>query len=37
MPTRQRLHPGSRYSEAAIHAGTVDLAGQVPEHTAAVA
>lgn len=35
MSTLQRLHPGPRYSEAAIHAGTVYLAGQVPDNTAA--
>ena len=31
MATIQRLHPAARYSEAAIHAGTVYLAGQVPD------
>lgn len=28
-----RLHPGPRYSEASIHAGTIYLAGQVPTDT----
>lgn len=28
-----RLHPGPRYSEACIHAGTIYLAGQVPNDT----
>jgi enamine deaminase RidA (YjgF/YER057c/UK114 family) len=31
MADIQRLHPGPRYSEAAIHAGTIYLAGQVPD------
>lgn len=29
MSEIKRLHPGARYSEASIHAGTVYLAGQV--------
>ena len=29
----QRLHAGPRYSESAIHAGTVYLAGQVANNT----
>jgi enamine deaminase RidA (YjgF/YER057c/UK114 family) len=33
MTTIQRLHPGPRYSECAIHAGTVYLAGQVANNT----
>jgi enamine deaminase RidA (YjgF/YER057c/UK114 family) len=32
MATIQRLHPATRYSEAAIHAGTVYLAGQVADN-----
>ena len=31
MATIQRLHPAARYSEAAIHDGTVYLAGQVAD------
>lgn len=31
MAAIQRLHPGSRYSECAIHGGVVYLAGQVPD------
>ena len=31
MATIQRLHPAARFSEAAIHAGTVYLAGQVAD------
>ena len=31
MTTIQRLHPAARYSEAAIHDGTVYLAGQVAD------
>jgi enamine deaminase RidA (YjgF/YER057c/UK114 family) len=34
MPALLRLHPGPRYSEASIHAGTIYLAGQVPTDTA---
>lgn len=34
MTTIQRLHTGPRYSECAIHAGTVYLAGQVANNTA---
>lgn len=34
MSTILRLHPGPRYSEASIHAGTIYLAGQVPADTA---
>ena len=30
MTSIQRLHPAARYSEVAIHNGTVYLAGQVP-------
>lgn len=33
--TIQRLHVGSRLSEAAIHQGVIYLAGQVPESGAA--
>ena len=31
MATIQRLHPAARYSDAAIHDGTVYLAGQVAD------
>jgi enamine deaminase RidA (YjgF/YER057c/UK114 family) len=31
MATIQRLHPEARFSDAAIHAGTVYLAGQVAD------
>jgi len=31
MATIQRLHPAARFSEAAIHDGTVYLAGQVAD------
>ena len=31
MATIQRLHPAARFSDAAIHDGTVYLAGQVPD------
>ena len=31
MPSIQRLHVAARFSDAAIHAGTVYLAGQVPD------
>ena len=31
MATIQRLHPAARYSEAAVHNGTVYLAGQVAD------
>jgi enamine deaminase RidA (YjgF/YER057c/UK114 family) len=34
MTNIQRLHPSPRYSECAIHAGTVYLAGQVANNTA---
>lgn len=33
MASITRLHPAARYSEAAIHHGTVYLSGQVPDDT----
>jgi enamine deaminase RidA (YjgF/YER057c/UK114 family) len=33
MTTLQRLHVGPRLSEAAVHNGTIYLAGQVPDDT----
>jgi len=33
MSEIQRLHVGPRYSECSVHAGTVYLAGQVPDDT----
>jgi enamine deaminase RidA (YjgF/YER057c/UK114 family) len=33
MPTIQRLHTSSRYSEVSVHNGTVYLAGQVASNT----
>lgn len=35
MPSLQRFHVGPRLSEAAVHNGTVYLAGQVPDDTSA--